>query len=67
MTHAGRSVIISGSTVAIGLLALVALPLPLVRSMGIGGMLIPPSRCSPRSRCCPRCSPWSASASTASR
>ena len=41
MTHAGRSVIVSGSTVAIGLLAMVALPLPLIRSMGIGGMLIP--------------------------
>ncbi|HEV8249436.1 MAG TPA: MMPL family transporter [Gaiellaceae bacterium] len=41
MTHAGRSVIVSGSTVAIGLLAMIALPLPLVRSMGIGGMLIP--------------------------
>jgi RND superfamily putative drug exporter len=41
VAHAGRSVIVSGSTVAIGLLALVALPLPLVRSMGIGGMLIP--------------------------
>ena len=41
VVHAGRSVIVSGSTVAIGLLALVALPLPLVRSMGFGGMLIP--------------------------
>jgi RND superfamily putative drug exporter len=41
MAHAGRAVIVSGSTVAIGLLALVALPLPLIRSMGIGGMLIP--------------------------
>jgi len=41
MTHAGRAVIVSGSTVAIGLLSLVALPLPLIRSMGIGGMLIP--------------------------
>jgi RND superfamily putative drug exporter len=41
MTHAGRSVIVSGTTVAIGLLAMIALPLPLVRSMGIGGMLIP--------------------------
>jgi RND superfamily putative drug exporter len=41
MTHAGRSVIVSGSTVAIGLLAMVALPLPLIRSMGLGGMLIP--------------------------
>jgi len=41
MTHAGHSVIISGSTVAIGLLSMVALPLPLLRSMGLGGMLIP--------------------------
>ncbi|MDT7571396.1 MAG: putative drug exporter of the superfamily [Actinomycetota bacterium] len=41
MTHAGKSVVTSGSTVAIGLLAMVALPLPLIRSMGIGGMLIP--------------------------
>jgi RND superfamily putative drug exporter len=41
MTHAGRSVIVSGSTVAIGLLSMILLPLPLVRSMGIGGMLIP--------------------------
>jgi RND superfamily putative drug exporter len=41
MTHAGRAVIVSGSTVALGLLSLVALPLPLIRSMGIGGMLIP--------------------------
>ena len=41
MNHAGRSVIVSGTTVAIGLLSLVLLPLPLIRSMGIGGMLIP--------------------------
>ncbi len=41
MTHAGRSVLVSGSTVAIGLLSLVALPLPLIRSMGVAGMLIP--------------------------
>jgi putative drug exporter of the RND superfamily len=41
MTHAGRSVIVSGSTVAIGLLSMVVLPLPLLRSMGLGGMLIP--------------------------
>ncbi len=41
MTHAGRSVIVSGSTVAVGLLSLVILPLPFIRSMGIGGMLIP--------------------------
>jgi len=41
MTHAGRSVIISGSTVAIGLLSMIILPLPFIRSIGIGGMLIP--------------------------
>src|SRR4029079_11076835 len=41
MTHAGRSVILSGSTVAIALLSLVLLPLPFIRSIGIAGMLIP--------------------------
>jgi RND superfamily putative drug exporter len=41
VTYAGRSVVVSGSTVAIGLLALIAVPLPLVRSMGLAGMLIP--------------------------
>jgi RND superfamily putative drug exporter len=41
ITHAGRSVIVSGTTVAIGLLSMVALPLPLLRSVGIAGMLIP--------------------------
>src|SRR5207247_10011722 len=35
MTHAGHSVIISGTTVAVGLLAMVLLPLPLLRLMGI--------------------------------
>ncbi len=41
MTHAGRSVLVSGSTVAIGLLSMVILPLPFIRSIGFGGMLIP--------------------------
>jgi len=41
MTHAGRSIIVSGSTVAIGLLSMVILPLPFIRSIGFGGMLIP--------------------------
>ena len=41
MIHAGRSVIVSGSTVAIGLLSMILLPLPFIRSIGIGGMLIP--------------------------
>jgi putative drug exporter of the RND superfamily len=41
METAGRAVVFSGTTVAIGLLALIALPLPFLRSMGLGGMLIP--------------------------
>lgn len=41
METAGRSVIYSGCTVAIGLFALVVLPLPFLRSMGYGGLLIP--------------------------
>ncbi len=38
---AGRAVVLSGITVAIGLVALVVLPVPGLRSTGIGGMLIP--------------------------
>jgi RND superfamily putative drug exporter len=38
---AGRSVIVSGTTVAIGLLALIVLPVPFLRSVGYGGALIP--------------------------
>jgi RND superfamily putative drug exporter len=41
MRTAGRAVVFSGTTVAVGLLALIALPLPFLRSMGYGGMLIP--------------------------
>src|SRR5207244_3215464 len=41
MKHAGRAVVVSGSTVAIGLLSMVVLPLPFIRSIGIAGMLIP--------------------------
>jgi len=41
METAGRAVVFSGITVAIGLLALIALPLPFLRSMGYAGMLIP--------------------------
>ena len=41
MATAGRAVVFSGTTVAVGLLALVALPLPFLRSMGYGGLLIP--------------------------
>jgi putative drug exporter of the RND superfamily len=38
---AGRSVLYSGVTVAVGLLALVVLPVPFLRSIGYGGVLIP--------------------------
>jgi putative drug exporter of the RND superfamily len=41
MATAGRAVVFSGITVAIGLFALIALPLPFLRSMGYGGLLIP--------------------------
>jgi RND superfamily putative drug exporter len=41
MATAGHAVLLSGLTVAIGLLALVALPVPDLRSVGYGGMLIP--------------------------
>jgi putative drug exporter of the RND superfamily len=41
MKHAGRSVIVSGSTVAIGLFSMVIIPIPVIRSIGIAGMLIP--------------------------
>ena len=38
---AGHAVLASGVTVAISLLALVVVPVPFLRSMGLGGMLIP--------------------------
>ena len=41
MQTAGRAVVFSGTTVAIGLLALIVLPLPFLRSIGFAGMLIP--------------------------
>lgn len=41
MATAGRAVLLSGLTVAIGLLALIVLPVPGLRSVGYGGMLIP--------------------------
>jgi putative drug exporter of the RND superfamily len=41
MRTAGHAVVFSGTTVAIGLLALVVTPLPFLRSMGFGGLLIP--------------------------
>jgi RND superfamily putative drug exporter len=41
MTSAGRAVLFSGLTVGIGLFALIVLPVPFLRSAGIGGVLIP--------------------------
>ena len=41
MATAGRAVVFSGLTVAIGLVALVVIPVPFLRSIGLGGMLIP--------------------------
>ena len=41
METAGHAVLFSGTAVAIGLLALVAIPVPFIRSIGLGGMLIP--------------------------
>ena len=40
MQHAGSSVVFSGTTVAISLLALLVLPVPFLRSIGIAGLLI---------------------------
>src|SRR4029078_3802073 len=41
MKTAGHAVLASRVTVAISLVALVVVPVPFLRSMGIGGMLIP--------------------------
>ena len=41
METAGSAVIFSGTTVAVGLFALVVLPVPFLRSIGYAGMLIP--------------------------
>jgi RND superfamily putative drug exporter len=38
---AGKAVLLSGATVAVGLFSLIALPVPFLRSIGLGGMLIP--------------------------
>jgi len=41
MQTAGHAIVASGVTVAISLLALLVVPVPFLRSMGLGGMLIP--------------------------
>jgi uncharacterized membrane protein YdfJ with MMPL/SSD domain len=43
MATAGRAVVFSGATVAIGLALLLFIPLPFMRSIGVGGCLIPVS------------------------
>jgi RND superfamily putative drug exporter len=41
MQHAGRAVVFSGLTVAIGLVSMIVLPVPMLRSVGYGGVLVP--------------------------
>ena len=41
MATAGRSVLFSGATVAIGLGLLLFVPVPFIRSLGVGGFLVP--------------------------
>lgn len=41
MASAGRAVVVSGATVAIGLLSMVLLPVPALRSFAYAGLLIP--------------------------
>jgi uncharacterized membrane protein YdfJ with MMPL/SSD domain len=41
MATAGRSVLFSGFTVAIGLALLLFVPVPFIRSLGVGGFLVP--------------------------
>jgi uncharacterized membrane protein YdfJ with MMPL/SSD domain len=41
MATAGRATLFSGLVVAIGLALLVLMPLPFMRSMGVGGLLVP--------------------------
>ncbi len=41
METAGHAVIFSGTTVGVGLLALIAVPIPFFRGIGVGGMIIP--------------------------
>ena len=38
---AGKAVLLSGATVAVGLLSLLLLPVPFLNSIGLGGMVIP--------------------------
>jgi uncharacterized membrane protein YdfJ with MMPL/SSD domain len=41
MATAGRAVLFSGATVAVGLALLLFVPVPFIRSLGVGGFLVP--------------------------
>jgi RND superfamily putative drug exporter len=41
METAGHAVVFSGSTVGVGLVAMIVLPVPFLRGIGIGGLVIP--------------------------
>jgi RND superfamily putative drug exporter len=41
MSTAGRATVFSGMTVALGLALLVVMPLPFMRAMGLGGLIVP--------------------------
>ncbi|MFL5871231.1 MAG: MMPL family transporter, partial [Solirubrobacterales bacterium] len=41
MATAGRATLFSGGTVAVGLALLVLMPLPFIRSLGVGGLFVP--------------------------
>ena len=41
MATAGRAVVVSGATVAIALALLLLVPVPFIRSLGVGGFLVP--------------------------
>jgi RND superfamily putative drug exporter len=41
LATAGHTVVVSGTTVTIGLAALIAVPVPSLRSLGLAGLLVP--------------------------
>lgn len=41
LATAGRAVLLSGMAVAVGLAVLLLLPMPFIRTLGVGGMLVP--------------------------
>ena len=65
MQTAGRAVMVSGATVAIGLALLMFMPLPFIRAIGIEGSCFRSSRSSRLRRCSRRCCPSTAAAARA--